>query len=363
MRALTPHFFHALLVISLSLLPLISGGWGKANSGAAPVAMALVIFGVVVAIALNEYLVKISSLDWEHQEGRWKIVLPIIAALVMGNLLGPDGVAQRAFQGAAFGLIGLTALRTQTQTDVLLRVGVMAAIAIACWGIAGTSFFLVVPLVFLIALQMTYDPPEPRAYLSYSGHAQLVLFVLLLSAALVIVFITLGAILQWMGLELNPASHSATQSKPAEPREVHWWDFAVLALLAYFGLPYLLRLFNKQDKGDSVAEFSTESSARRIAEQFKRVLGRSNPRERIIYAYHEMLKGLIRLGFIHDAAQTPEAIGRQFVEQRGVDPDLCATVNQLFYRACYSDQSLAEADAQEMEQLVDAVIEVYRQSE
>ncbi|WP_309396316.1 DUF4129 domain-containing protein [Cerasicoccus maritimus] len=364
MRALTPHFFHAALLAALSLLPLWSGGFGPTPDGAFGTTV-LILFGICIAVALNEYLVKASDINWEYIEGRWKFVLPIIVVLVGANIMNDNPAAKRAAMSVGFGLIGLTAMRAQSQTDVLLRVGLFAGLGAAFWGLAGLAFFWCVPVLLMLALALAYDPPETRAYLGWRDHGHLALIILALSAGLLMAYILIGMLLHLGGFILNPAEapvRGIERAAATESRyQIKWWDFVILAALAYFCFPYIMRLFGeKNDEPD--AEFQRgDSPFHRIAEQFKKTLGRQSPRERVIYSYHEMLKALIKLGFTHDLASTPLDTLREIREQREIPTPLCDSVSALFYRACYNDGSITEADAAAMQSATQAVIEAYRQ--
>lgn len=365
MKALTPHIFHGALIASLGILPLWSGGWGTLSASAALGLSLTIFFGVAVAIALNEYLVKVSDLDWEYLDGRWKIALPIAIVLAGANLMAGEELPRRIAMGIGFGLIGLTALRSQSQTDVLLRVGVLLALIGAFWGLAGIRFFWCVPVILLLALQMSYDPPESRAYLSWRDHGQLALIIVGLAAGLVSVFVIIGFLLHLIGIDLNPSEppYQAMQ-RTAEPRslQIRWWDFVILAAAAYFLLPYLTRFFSKQEDSAEPDFQSGDHPAHRIAEQFKRALGRQSPREQVIYSYHAMLKALIKLGYVHDIATTPADIARQLQTQRNVPDELCQPVSDLFYRACYTAQTITAQDAAQMESLTKRLVEAYRET-
>ncbi|WP_309382955.1 DUF4129 domain-containing protein [Cerasicoccus frondis] len=347
------------------MLPLWAGAWGPLSTGSAISTTVLIIFGICIAVALNEYLVKVSDMDWEYMEGRWKIVLPVLALLIGANLMTDSPAAKRVAMAVGFGLIGLTATRAQSQTDVLMRIGIFLALGAAFWGLAGKLFFWCIPLLLILALQLTYDPPESRAYLSWRDHGQLALIILGLSAGILAIYLVLGVLLHLMGVELNPAKAPAFVMERAaattQKHQIKWWDFVVLAAMAYFLLPYLIRFFSeKQEVADAPFE-NTDSAFHRIAEQFKKALGRQSPRERIIYSYHEMLKALIKLGFPHDVAATPQEIAESLTTERGIPAPLCESINDLFYRACYHDEATNEFDATTMEELTPQIIVAYRE--
>ncbi|MEO0794100.1 MAG: hypothetical protein AAFX93_03005 [Verrucomicrobiota bacterium] len=359
-----PHIIHTTTIIYLGVLPLWSGGWGLLDAESALKSTLLIVVLSVAAILVNEYLVKVSDLDWEHFEGRWRVVVPVAATLAGVNVLGPEDLSSRVALTIGSGLAGLTALRTQTHTDILMRMGLVLAAVASMWGIGREAFTLALPLVLLLALQFAYDPPEPRSYLSLGDHANLVVAILMMGAALLSLWVLIGMGLSALGVEFFAAATEEAQENvraEAKRHKIDWLDFVLLAALLYFGLPYILKFLSRDKAEEGEATFEESPSvAHRIAEQFRRKLARKTPRDRVIFAFNEMLKDLVKLGYVHEIDQTPERIGKYLCATREIDESICHSINVLFYRACYTEHEITEADVQTIEYHARQVLEAYR---
>jgi len=364
MKRIVPSVIHGLLIFLIGIMPLWLGGYGTVDFWLAVRATFYILVGVVLASALNEFLVHASDIDWENQHGKWKIVLPLLATFVGANLFGPDDPGKRAAMSVASGLMVLTALRWQTNTDVLLRLGTLAALAFGAWGIAGNAFWVAIPPLLLLALAFAYEPPEARSYLSLREHGKMIAAILAMGASVLAVLVMVGVGLHLLGLELNPPAPPAEGVGPREPygreNKISWLHFVALAAILYFGIPYLIRMANEKRDGEGIDLDAISSQPRRIADQFKRILGQQTPRERVIYSYHEMLKRIIKLGYVHNPAHTPERIGREIHGLRGIDQTLLAAINHAFYRACYTDRPISDTLAREAEVKSEQVVEAYR---
>ncbi|MGE9296548.1 MAG: hypothetical protein ACQKBV_09705 [Puniceicoccales bacterium] len=366
MKRLVPNVIHGLLIFLLGVLPLWSGGYGAVDFWLAFRATFYILVGVVVALGVNEFLIHTSDIDWEHNHGKWKVVLPFFVTFVGVNIFGPDDAGKRAAMSVGSGLMVLTALRWQANTDVLLRVGVLLALVFSAWGVAGPAFWLTLPIIALLALAFAYEPPESRTYITLHDHGRFIGAILAMGAALIVVFLIFGGLLQLLGVELNPPVPSGTDSITREPYErenkISWFQVVLLAVALYFGVPYLVRMLSEKEKGEAVDMDSIPSQPRKIAEQFKRILGRQTPRERIIYSYHEMLKGVVRLGYVHNPAHTPERIGRELHDNRGIDPRLLLAINRAFYLACYTSKEISADLAKQVEGQTEQVVDAYRET-
>jgi len=364
LKRLAPNLATGLLIFAMGLLPLLTGGYGPVDFWVAFRAAIYLLIGVALAVGANEFLLHASDIDWEHVHGKWKIVLPLFALFVGVNIFGPDDPGKRAALAVGSGLMVLTALRWQQNTDVLLRFGLLLGMGFSFWGVAGPAFWLTLPVILLLALAFSYDPPESRAYLSYLDHGRFIGAVAGLGAAVMLVLVLFGVGLQLLGVELNPPAADANDYTSAEPYErenqISWFHFVMLAAVLYFGVPYLMRMLSDKQEGEETDWSEVAPTPRKIAEQFKRILGRQTPRERVIYSYHEMLKGVVRLGFEHNPAHTPERIGRELQEARGVDPSLLGAINAAFYRACYTAKAISEETARDVEAKTGQVVDAYR---